>query len=215
MRVLVVSDVAEEALYSPAVGQVAAGVEAVLSCGDLPFPYLEFILTMLGVPLLYVAGNHDRPTFTADGRVVTRPEGGTSIDGRAVRLRTSGDRTLLVAGLGGSMSYSGSPNQYTEGEMVRRAARLAPRLVLNRLRHGRALDILVTHAAPMGIHDGEDLCHRGFVALRRLICAARPRYAFHGHVHPSYGRDQSPVRIGETLVMSVWGHRVVDVEVAG
>jgi len=36
-------------------------VELVLSCGDLPYYYLEYIVSMLNVPLLYVHGNHDAP----------------------------------------------------------------------------------------------------------------------------------------------------------
>ncbi len=34
-------------------------VNAVISCGDMPAHYLEFIVDVLNVPLLYVRGNHD------------------------------------------------------------------------------------------------------------------------------------------------------------
>ena len=30
-----------------------------MSCGDLPFDYLEYLVSRLDVPLLYVPGNHD------------------------------------------------------------------------------------------------------------------------------------------------------------
>jgi uncharacterized protein len=34
-------------------------IELILGCGDLPYPYLENLLTFLNVPLMYVPGNHD------------------------------------------------------------------------------------------------------------------------------------------------------------
>jgi Icc-related predicted phosphoesterase len=40
---------------------------------------------------------------------------------------------------------------------------------LNKLKYGRYLDILVTHAAPRGIHDAEDWTHIGIKAFNWLI----------------------------------------------
>ena len=36
------------------------GIDVIVSCGDLNPSYLSFLTTMVGVPLLYVHGNHDR-----------------------------------------------------------------------------------------------------------------------------------------------------------
>ena len=38
---------------------------------------------------------------------------------------------------------------YSEPEMRRQVARLLPPLLINRVRHGRFLDILVTHSPPV------------------------------------------------------------------
>ena len=35
------------------------GIDIIVSCGDLNPSYLSFLTTMVGVPLLYVHGNHD------------------------------------------------------------------------------------------------------------------------------------------------------------
>ena len=35
------------------------GIDVIVSCGDLNPSYLSFLTTMVGVPLLYVHGNHD------------------------------------------------------------------------------------------------------------------------------------------------------------
>ena len=55
--------------------------------------------------------------------------------------------------------------------------------VWNRRRYGRALDILVTHSPPFGIHDNKDLAHTGFRVFGALMRYFRPRYLLHGHVH--------------------------------
>ena len=49
------------------------------------------------------------------------------------------------------------------------------------------VDIVLAHAAPLGVGDGEDIPHRGFSAFLDLIDACRPRYFLHGHVHLRYG----------------------------
>ncbi len=61
-------------------------------------------------PLLYVHGNHDRPV-EAEGRLITAPLGGTSVDGRVVERARR-----LIAGLGGSSRYALRPEHpYTAG----------------------------------------------------------------------------------------------------
>ena len=37
-------------------------IELIISCGDMPPVYLEFITSVLSVPLFYVRGNHDERT---------------------------------------------------------------------------------------------------------------------------------------------------------
>jgi len=211
LRVLVLSDHVHESLYSPAIRERFSGVDAVISCGDLPFPYLEYILTLLNVPLLYVPGNHDRPMQTADGRTIHAPEGATNIDGRLVTLRFPGCEPVTVAGLGGSMWYGGGAYQYTEREMSKRARALEARLLWNRWLGRGGLDVFVTHAPPDGIHAGQDLCHRGFRAFLGFIRRTEPRYHFHGHVHPSYGYDTDPRQYHRTEVRNVYGYEVVEI----
>ncbi len=58
MKVLAISDRVDEVLYSSAIRRALGDVDLVLSCGDLPHHYLEFVVTMLGGPLFYVVGNH-------------------------------------------------------------------------------------------------------------------------------------------------------------
>jgi uncharacterized protein len=89
-----------------------------------------------------------------------------------------------------------------------------PRMLWNRLRHGRALDILVTHAPSRDVGDREDPAHRGFQILRNLIRWAKPRYHLHGHVH-LYDRSEGHIRtLHDTEVINVYPYQRLDLELA-
>ena len=62
MKILCVSDNEEYELYEGWTDEEAEKLKdigLILSAGDLDPEYLEFLVTMLNVPLLYVRGNHD------------------------------------------------------------------------------------------------------------------------------------------------------------
>jgi uncharacterized protein len=222
MKILAVSDEVVEFLYSPRIKEQYADVDLVLGCGDLPFYYLEYLVTLLNVPLYYVPGNHDRlAQYHADGRVVHSAEGCELIDVRTACFPGRYDRApvpgpgrpagLLLAGLGGSMRYNQDEgHQYTEAEMFGRALSLVPSLVANRLRYGRALDILVTHAPPRGVHDAPDLAHTGFQVFRTLMDIFRPRLLLHGHSHVYRNDAITSTRYQDTQVINVYPYRVIE-----
>lgn len=206
VRILAVSDQVAEALYTPHARSWLPHVDLILSCGDLPYGYLEFLMELFNVPLLYVHGNHDRPETRADGTVRAAPEGGQNVDSRVVW-----EQGLLIAGLEGSPRYHPEGRyQYTEGEMWLRALRLAPRLLWNRARHGRALDLFIAHAPPRGLGDGPDPAHRGFAAFRWLIRQFRPRYFLHGHQHIPRSARRA-LSIGSTWVINVFPYDVLEI----
>jgi hypothetical protein len=212
LKILAVSDEVIDGLYGPGLAKNYGHVRLLLGCGDLPFYYLEFVLTTLGVPLFYVHGNHDGARqFMVDGRVAYRAEGGELIDGRTWAYRPGGAAPLLLAGLGGSPRYNRDrAYQYTEAEMWGRILKLAPRLLLNRARWGRYLDILVTHAPPRGIHDAPDLAHRGFVGFLRLMEWFKPRLLVHGHSHVYRNDAVTRTRYHLTQVINVYPYRLID-----
>ena len=51
MKILAISDQVMEQLYSPRVKETFAHVNLVVGCGDLPFYYLEYVVSMLNIPL--------------------------------------------------------------------------------------------------------------------------------------------------------------------
>jgi len=209
MRVLAVSDDVIDKLYTPGVRGQLGKIDLILGCGDLPYYYLEYVMTMLDAPLYYVHGNHDPLVeySTASG-TKTAPEGGENLDLRCVNA--SG---LLLAGLEGCIRYkpTGS-HQFTQNEMTLRLLALLPGLACNRLVHGRWLDVLVAHSPPLGIHNGPDHAHTGFRAFLDLMRVCKPRYLLHGHQHRNYGSGPGETHFGKTMVINVHPYRVLDIE---
>jgi Icc-related predicted phosphoesterase len=205
MRILALSDQVVDRIY-PLVSQGHfSGAELILGCGDLPYNYLEYIVSVLNVPLFYVPGNHD-PAYNSRF-AASRAEGGTNLD-----LRRGHFRTLLLAGFGGCNRYRpDGVNQYTQADAIARAAWMLPGLLWNKLRYGRALDILVTHSPAFGIHDEEEQAHRGLKAINWLLAFARPRYHLHGHTHFFRNNlEPSVTQLGPTTVINVFPYKLIE-----
>lgn len=203
MKILCVSDRVEQALHGPDLKSYAAGVDAVISCGDLPFSYLDYIVTFLGAPVYYVLGNHDPGPGGKE-----YPEGCIPLDGEVVDIGG-----VAFAGLSGSMMYSGGPNQYTERQMRGRARALSARILWRRLLGHPGPKVFVTHSPPLGLGDREDQAHTGFESFVRLIDRHEPDLWLHGHVH-LYGAHLEKQRVterGGTRVLNVFGHKIVEV----
>ena len=205
MKILCISDRVEPMLHGPSLTSYARGVEAVISCGDLPFEYLEYIVTFLGAPLYYVLGNHDPGPDSPE-----YPEGCTPLDRRIVEVRGEGGEVVL-AGLSGSRLYSGGPNQYTERQMDRRATALSARIVWRKLTGRPVPRVFVTHSPPFGLGDAEDPAHVGFESFLDLIDRHEPSLWLHGHLHLYGPKEQRVVSRGDTKVVNVYGHRIIEV----
>lgn len=206
MKILAVSDEVVERLYGLCTNGHFRDIELVVGCGDLPYPYLENLLTFLNVPLMYVPGNHD-PTYNAENHLA-HVEGGSNLDLKLTRYKK-----FLIGGFGGCIQYRpDGTNQYTQAEAYLRAFQLFPRLILNRMNYGRALDILITHSPPFGIHDDDSHAHRGLKAINWLLRVAQPRYHFHGHTHfQRRNLSASDTQHGITRIMNVFPYQIIDV----
>jgi len=208
-RILAVADEESELLYGDALHELRPDV--LVACGDLPFEYLENLISRTDRPLVYVPGNHDPDLIPPDAWTPLSVEpavpgvgGGECIDGRLVRVGELG-----FGGLGGSIRYRRGPNQYTQAEMAWRALRLELRGRLNRALRGRPLDVLVCHSPPLGYGDASDPAHIGFAAFRRLVRVLRPRLLVHGHVHRHIA-PAADLRLGETLIVNVIPYRLLE-----
>jgi Icc-related predicted phosphoesterase len=211
IRTLAVSDQIDPRIHSATLRERMPDVQVVFGCGDLPARYLEFLADALDKPVYFVLGNH-LEELTRAGFKTVQPMGCVNLGGRVIRDEWTG---LLLAGIPGSPRYcDGEPLQLSESEVMRMIIRMTPRLLYNRLRYGRALDVLVTHAPPRDINDREDPAHRGFKAIRRFIKWFHPQYLLHGHVHLYDRSQQYQATFEGTSIINVFPYRVVDLELS-
>jgi Icc-related predicted phosphoesterase len=206
MKILCISDQIDPLVYSSSIKERFKNIDLILSAGDLPMDYLDFVISSLNKPLLFVFGNHHLETLEEQAPYWTNGHGGAIHAGS--RVVREGD--LIVAGLGGSMRYNRGDNQYTNFQMFCQILRLIPALVFNRLFRGRFLDVLLTHAAPRGIHDREDLCHRGFDAFLWFMRVFKPRYLIHGHIHLYDFSEVRSTMYKKTMVINAYSHYIID-----
>ncbi|MFP4364767.1 MAG: metallophosphoesterase [Spirochaetia bacterium] len=220
MKILCVADHIDPRIYSCSAKERYKDIGLVLSAGDLPMRYHNFIMGCLNKPLLFIFGNHNLKylsLFKKDPRAqqFENPEmikrqkalGGTHIHSRLIK-----ERGVLVAGLGGSKWYNGGVNQFTEFKMWINIIKLIPKLLLSKLINGRYLDILLTHAAPWHINDKPDPCHQGFKSFLWFMKTFKPKYLVHGHIH-LYELNASREQIfHQTRVINAYDHIIIEVE---
>jgi len=180
-RILAIADAISPVIYSTNFPGNLPPFDVVLSAGDVPGDTLEFVATKTSVTPLYVLGNH------GDGYIRDSQTDELRLPGGCLNahLRLIEVNGLVVLGVEGSARYRDGPQQYSEREYAAMLGRLAPRLWLSQRRRGRAVDVLLTHAPPLGPNAGDDYAHRGVPAFNAFHRRWRPLVHVHGHVHLS------------------------------
>lgn len=214
VRILAVAD---EVAYSLTPGRIRSlAPDLVVACGDLPWSYLELIASSTNSPVVFVPGNHD-PAITPGRQArsgayfhagllvdAPRPHGACNVDTDVIDVAG-----LRIAGLGGCVRYRPGPHQYTQREYRRRAATLTRRVRrLTRTRPG-GVDLLLTHAPPLGLGDDDDRPHVGIEALHTVLATLQPRLHLHGHIHP-HGRTMPDRQLGRTTIRNIIPYRVIE-----
>ena len=96
MKILAISDVPSKLLWDESVRKRLEGIDLILSCGDLPKKYLEYLTNFTTAPILYVHGNHD-------GSYKESEPGGCICVDDAVYVW----KGLRIMGLGGAIGTTG------------------------------------------------------------------------------------------------------------
>ena len=207
MKILAVSDSVDDLLYTSNLKENIPGVDLILGCGDMPYEYLEFLVSIYNVPLLYVPGNHD-PKYN-QANTSAHAQGCENIDGQVVEVKG-----LHIAGLGGSILYKPNAiNQYSQFQMWKRAILLAIKIAWHTKKKGGSLDIFVAHSPPRGINDEDDPAHQGFASFLWLIKVFKPRYFLHGHTLNIRKNLNGPSRnIHDTEVININPNRIILME---
>jgi len=219
LKILCISDQIDPQIYSPRIKERFSDVDLILSAGDLPMDYLDYIISTLNKPLFFVFGNHHTDdlkyyskknnsitTFSEQAEIDYFCCGAVHLGSKAVKSELN----IILAGLGGSMRYNNGKNQFTEFEMFLEILKMIPRLLCNRIFHGRYLDILLTHSPPRGVHDKKDRCHMGFKIFLWFMKTFKPKYLVHGHIHLYDLGDIRCTKWGCTEVVNAYSHYVIN-----
>jgi hypothetical protein len=207
VRLLAVADEVSPVIHSPGFPDNLSPFDLVLSAGDMPGEVLEFIATKTRVPPLYVVGNHGVELLRERSGAAPHRRPGGCVD---VHLRYVEVAGVTVLGFEGSARYRDGPFQYSEREFACMVARLTPRLLYERRRRGRAVDVLLTHAPPVGPSAGPDHAHRGVPAFNAFHRRWRPLVHVHGHLHLEGGGPREHVTEDGVRVVNAFGYTLID-----
>jgi len=231
MKFLCVSDQIDPLVYSTTVKERYKDIDAVFCAGDLSLEYVDYIVTTLCKPTFFIFGNHNLTDFKYYNKALfNSPEmatiqtmehghGGDYVGNKVLRCKhlhvTSLDNKetpLLIAGVSGSLNYNGGQAQYTEKQMKRQLLALIPKLIINKIKYGRYLDVFLTHASPRHIHDKEDPCHKGFECFNWFVKKYKPALMIHGHIHLYDLQEQRVTKFCDTTIVNAYSHIVVEMK---
>ena len=207
MRLLAVSDLVQPQLYNNSLREWLPPVDLIISCGDLPRDYLDFLVSTLNVPLAHVIGNHCSLYHDPGTRRCNPDEymGAFNLNAQVAEYKG-----LILAGIEGSPFYNGGPHQYSEMQIGWNLLKLTPLLLSEKMHSGRYLDVFVTHAPPRGIHDYDDVAHRGFELFCGFLQRFHPVLMLHGHSHRYDPMKPTHTRFGRTEIINVFGHSLIE-----
>ncbi len=216
MKILCVSDQIDPLVYSAGAKEHFKDIDIVLCAGDLAMEYIDYIVTTLNKPTYFIFGNHNleefgfyhngEATYTVNYNDTLSHCHGAIYCGFKVKK----EQKLLIAGCSGSMKYNSGLCQYTNDQMQWRLIKMIPQLLYNKIRYGRFLDIFLTHASPLGIHDKEDLCHKGFKCYLWFLKTFQPKYMVHGHIHLYDSQEVRHSTYNNTAIVNAFSHYIID-----
>jgi hypothetical protein len=208
LRILAVSDIEHPRIYDQKIKDRFGSIDLVLACGDLPNFYLDYIISMLDVPMFYVNGNHVPQHINDPNQNQEDPQGAFNLHKQVIYVKQF---DLILAGIEGCQKYNKGRHQYTQGEMWLMILAMVPKLIWNKMHYGRYLDIFVAHAPAWKLNDETDLAHRGIKAFRWLIETFHPRIFLHGHVHTYRNHPTQLLQHGQTSIYNAYGYQVIEV----
>lgn len=205
-KILAVSDIESQYLYRAIGGDKFKDIDFIISCGDLPYYYLDYLVSMSNKDLYYVRGNHAHKVEIGEKRKSSGPQGARDLHMKVSRTHDG----ITLAGIEGSLLYNYGPHQYSQAQMWNMVFKLVPALFINYMRYNRFLDILVTHAPPWQINDQKDLPHQGIKAFRWFLEVFRPRYHLHGHTQEFLNKKNMQTKFADTDVINVTGYKIIN-----
>lgn len=157
----------------------------IITLGDVDIMFLKSLKkNFADKRVVGIHGNHD---YLGD----LEHFGIENIHGKTVKIDD-----IKISGLEGCLNYKNHPLLHTDEEIVD---------VISKLDTNS--DIIISHNSPLGVHDGENITHRGYLGLREYIEKYQPKYCVHGHQHIN-----ETTKVDNTTIISVYGGTILDLE---
>ena len=190
MKILAVSDKESIILTDFYAENNFEDISFILSAGDLPYTYLQAIRSNLNKPLFYVQGNHDihKPKF---------------FDKECVEWKVKECCGVSILGIGCRKRNGQIMN---EAEMTRKLNR-----VYRGIKNKGHIDIIIAHYPALGIGDGQDKAHAGFLAIKEFVEKIKPTYFVYGHNHLSYGNGERVIRMNDIIYLNAYEKFIIEI----
>ncbi len=195
-------------------------VDLIVSCGDLPASYLEFLSHRLDKEVVCVRGNHD-PRRGWKQEAEEEPHTFLEIPMYHQDLHSLQDihgqlfvfKDWVLMGFEGCLWYNGKGPQYSENDMAKIVRNSELKFGIQRFvdwfKGKKHKLMIVSHAPPFGIHDDADLCHRGFQCFRHLMDDLTPTLWLHGHTAYENIVDNQISIYQKTSILNTYEYRFI------
>jgi len=222
-KILCISDQIDPVIYSKNIKNKYGDVDFIISAGDLPIEYLDFVQTSLDKPLYFVFGSHHLKALThyhpemaekqKEGEVNIFSKGNSrkSNKGIYIGFKSCKYENIIIAGISGAKKHNDGKNQFTEKQMKRKLSKMIPALFLNKLRYGRYLDILVTHSPPFINGEKDENKQECFECFTKFINFFKPKYLVHGQVHIYDPQQSRSSKYRQTEVINAYSRQILEV----
>ncbi|PLS19381.1 Ser/Thr protein phosphatase [Bacillus sp. M6-12] len=159
--------------------------DAVLLLGDIDIMFLKSIKENFSdKPIAGVLGNHDYP---GDLEYYEIP----NLHGKTAKI---GDCRLL--GVEGCVRYKRGEAPIHEQEEIKELLRNSP-----------AVNMVLSHNSPKGIHDKAGIAHEGYEGLIEYMDNHSPLFILHGHQHIN-----KRTKYKNTTVLGLYGGVILDTD---
>jgi len=208
MKILCISDKISEIIYSNNLVKRFNDIDLILSCGDLPFHYYEFIMSTLNKPLYYVMGNHEPEKLSKQKSVFDKFDT-KNITGKIINFNG-----IIIGGLSNCKKL-GIEAEFETTEMGQQFCiyKMLPKLWINKIFQKRYIDILISHSPPLDKNDDStDYYHSGFKAYTKFLDKYMPKYHIHGHIH-LYDKNQNRIKqYKKTTIINAYEYYVLEIK---
>lgn len=162
-------------------GDIPTSADLLISLGDFSErELLGMSKSLANPPTLAIKGNHD------PGYAFLPPI-------RDMHLITFAFNGLTFGGLQGCWAYKVGKYCYMQEEAIEMLQQLP------------AVDVLITHNSPAGIHERDNAVHQGFTAINEYISKYRPKFVLHGHQH----MDRE-TKLGSTRIIGIYKSKLLE-----